>query len=276
MSTATTSQQSRIIEALGVESDFDADQAIERRIDFLCRELVDNNLHALVLGISGGLDSSTAGRLCQRAVERLREQDYNATFYALRLPYGEQADESDAQHALKFIQPDRELGINIKPTSDAHLDALKEGGLTFSDEYQQDFVLGNIKARERMIAQYAVAGTHGGLVVGTDHPAEAVMGFFTKFGDGACDITPLGGLNKRRIRAMADALGADESISGKTPTADLESLTPQRSDEDAFGIRYDDIDDYLEGKPVSDHVERTIVEAYRKTSHKRELPRDPA
>ncbi|RKQ96930.1 NH(3)-dependent NAD(+) synthetase [Kushneria sinocarnis] len=275
MSTATTSQQSQIIEALGVEGSFEAEQAIEQRIEFLCHQLRDNGLSALVLGISGGLDSSTAGRLCQLAVERLREQSYPATFYALRLPYGEQADESDARHALQFIRPDRELGINVKPASDAQLDTLKQGGLEFRDAYHEDFVLGNIKARQRMIAQYAVAGTHDGLVVGTDHPAEAVMGFFTKFGDGACDITPLGGLNKRRIRAVADALGADESISGKTPTADLESLTPQRSDEDAFGISYDDIDDYLEGRSVSEHVERTIVEAYRKTAHKRELPRAP-
>lgn len=87
-------------------------------------------------------------------------------------------------------------------------------------------MLGNIKARQRMIAQYAVAGATGGLVVGTDHAAEAVMGFFTKFGDGGFDLSPLGGLTKRRVRALAVALGGDERLAQKVPTADLESMRP--------------------------------------------------
>src|SRR3546814_1546582 len=102
-----------------------------------------------------------------------------------------------------------------------------------------------------MIAQYAVAGAHRGLVVGTDHAAEALMGFFTKFGDGAADLTPLTGLNKRRVRALAQAMGAPDTLVMKVPTADLESLTPLKPDEDAFGVTYAEIDDFLEGKDVS-------------------------
>src|SRR3546814_462255 len=131
------------------------------------------------------------------------------------------------------------------------LDALLAGQVQFRDAQHRDFLLGNIKARQRMIAQYAVAGAHRGLVVGTDHAAEALMGFFTKFGDGAADLTPLTGLNKRRVRALAQAMGAPDTLVMKVPTADLESLTPLKPDEDAFGVTYAEIDDFLEGKDVS-------------------------
>ena len=122
------------------------------------------------------------------------------------------------------------------------------GGIDFRDAGHQDFVMGNIKARQRMIAQYAIAGAIDGLVVGTDQAAEALMGFFTKFGDGAADITPLTGLSKRRVRAMARLLGAPEDLVMKVPTADLESLAPLRPDEDAYGVTYEQIDDFLEGR----------------------------
>jgi NAD+ synthase len=137
-------------------------------------------------------------------------------------------------------------------------------------------VLGNIKARQRMIAQYAIAGARVGAVIGTDHAAEALMGFFTKYGDGAADILPLSGLTKRRVRALAHALGASERLVHKVPTADLESLTPQKPDEDSYGISYHDIDDFLEGKPVSDEVLTTIRRFYMATRHKRALPVSPA
>jgi len=78
-------------------------------------------------------------------------------------------------------------------------------------------------------------------VIGTDHAAEALMGFYTKFGDGACDLTPLHGLNKRRVRAVAEWLGAPNELVHKVPTADLESLSPGKADEDAFGITYAEI-----------------------------------
>src|SRR5690606_739796 len=139
----------------------------------------------------------------------------------------------------------------------------------------EDFVLGNIKARQRMIAQYAVAGAYGGIVVGTDHAAEALMGFFTKFGDGAADLTPLTGLSKRRVRALASALGAPDTLVYKVPTADLESLNPQKPDEHAFGLTYDQLDDFLEGKPVAPDVFERIVSIFRSTAHKRALPYSP-
>ncbi|WP_406005008.1 ammonia-dependent NAD(+) synthetase [Streptomyces sp. NBC_00637] len=267
--------QQEIARELEVAETFEVEAEIERRVAFLAERLISTGLSSLVLGISGGVDSTTAGRLCQLAVERARAAGHEARFYAMRLPYGVQADEHDAQLALSFIRPDHVLTVDVKPAADATLDALLGADMIFRDAHHQDFVLGNIKARQRMIAQYAVAGGHHGMVVGTDHAAEAVSGFFTKFGDGAADLVPLSGLTKRRVRAVADALGAPAELVHKVPTADLETLDPGKTDEDALGVAYDHIDDFLEGKPVDEGVFQTIVDRYRLTDHKRRLPIGP-
>ncbi|MFF0739455.1 ammonia-dependent NAD(+) synthetase [Streptomyces sp. NPDC004111] len=272
---APLSVQQEIARDLQVSESFDVQHEIERRVAFLAERLTSTNRRALVLGISGGVDSTTAGRLCQLAVERVRAGGGDVKFFAMRLPYGAQADEKDAQLALEFIRPDEVLTVDVKPASDASLEAAVAGGTVFRDAHHQDFVHGNIKARERMIAQYTVGGAHDGLVVGTDHAAEAVSGFFTKFGDGAADLVPLTGLTKRRVRAVAEALGAPAQLVGKAPTADLESLSPGKLDEDALGVTYDDIDDFLEGRPVSESVFGTIVRRYHLTEHKRQLPTAP-
>ncbi|MER0482759.1 ammonia-dependent NAD(+) synthetase [Streptomyces sp. Edi2] len=272
---ASKALQQEIARDLQVTASFDAEQEIERRVAFLTERLTSTGLRSLVLGISGGVDSTTTGRLCQLAVERARAAGHEATFYAMRLPYGVQADEKDAQRALEFIRADRELTVDIRPASDAALQAAVDGGLVFRDAHHQDFVQGNIKARQRMIAQYAVAGAHDGLVVGTDHAAEAVSGFFTKFGDGAADVVPLTGLTKRRVRAVSAALGAPAELVHKVPTADLETLDPGKPDEDALGVSYDQIDDYLEGNPVDAAAAQAIVRRYRLTEHKRALPIAP-
>jgi NAD+ synthase len=266
----------QIARELNVTTDFDAEREIERRVAFLASTLVTTGTRALILGISGGVDSSTAGRLCQLAVSRARDGGHQAEFIAMRLPYGVQHDEADAQAALAFIQPDRVLTVDVGPAADAALQALLAGGLTPRDAAEQDFIHGNVKARERMIAQYAVASATRGLVVGTDHAAEAVTGFFTKHGDGAADVVPLEGLTKRRVRAVAAALGAPAPLVRKVPTADLESLRPGVADEDVLGFTYDDIDDFLEGEPVKPDVAEAITTRFRQTAHKRRLAAGPA
>lgn len=260
---------------LGVPQSFDAQAEALRRIEFLCRYLSESTMNCLVLGISGGVDSTTAGRLCQLAAVKARSQGSAVIFVAMRLPYGQQADEPDAQRALRFIEPDDVLTVDVRPATDAILASLQAAGHVFEDACQQDFVLGNVKARQRMIAQYAVAGARRGLVVGTDHAAEAVMGFFTKFGDGACDLAPLSGLTKGRVRALAAYLGAPAELIAKVPTADLETLRPQRPDEVAFGVSYDEIDAFLEGRPVSDRAASAIERFYLSSRHKRALPAQP-
>ncbi|AJC78467.1 NAD(+) synthetase 1 [Rhizobium etli bv. phaseoli str. IE4803] len=270
--TLLSDEQGEIIRELGVAAEIDPEREIARRTAFLKDYLVASGLRSYVLGISGGIDSLTAALLAQKAVRELRDSGHAVEFVAVRLPYGVQADEADAERALATIGADRSMVINIKAAADGMLAAAQKGGLAFADAGRQDFILGNIKARQRMIAQFALAGALGGLVIGTDHAAEAVMGFFTKFGDGAADILPLAGLNKRRVRLLAKRLGAPDELVFKVPTADLEDQRPLRPDEEAYGVTYDEIDDFLEGKPVGEIARRRILAAYRATAHKRALP----
>ncbi|PCC98308.1 ammonia-dependent NAD(+) synthetase [Halopseudomonas pelagia] len=255
-----------------LENDVELKMELERRIDFIKDTVQRSGTKALVLGISGGVDSTTCGKLCQIAVESLRQGGYNATFYAMRLPYDVQHDEHDAQSAVDFINPDQVRTVDIQSA----VDALMEN---FADEQadagKRDFVKGNVKARTRMVTQYALANFVNGLVVGTDHAAEAVMGFFTKFGDGACDLAPLTGLTKSQVRRIAAELGAPASLVGKVPTADLEELKPGRPDEDAYGLTYEQIDAFLLGKAVDDDIARQIIERYDATEHKRQVPLTP-
>jgi len=262
--------QNEIISELGVKPSINVDYEVEKRVTFLVNYMKNSGCRSYVLGISGGVDSTTAGRLAQLAVNRLNKDGYNVAFIAVRLPYGTQRDEADAQAALTFIRPDTICTVNIAKASDEML--IESYYSDSCDSVKKDFVLGNIKARQRMVAQYSIAGQLSGLVIGTDHAAEAVMGFFTKFGDGACDLAPLTGLNKRQVRALAERLGAPKTLVHKTPTADLENLYPGKPDEVAYGVTYDQIDDFLEGKKVDADAELKIIKAYLSTQHKRALP----
>ncbi|HEL2555222.1 TPA: ammonia-dependent NAD(+) synthetase [Streptococcus suis] len=262
--------QETIIKELGVKPSIDPEEEIRRSIDFLKDYLKKHPfLKTYVLGISGGQDSTLAGRLAQLTMEEMRAEtgDDSYQFIAIRLPYGVQADESDAQAALAFIQPDVSLTINIKKSTDAMVAAVNANGLAMSD-----FNKGNAKARMRMIAQYAIAGERKGAVIGTDHAAENITGFFTKHGDGGADILPLFRLNKRQGKQLLAELGADEKLYLKVPTADLEEDKPGLADEVALGVTYNQIDDYLEGKTIDPQAQTIIEGWWNKTAHKRHLP----
>ncbi|MDP2572170.1 ammonia-dependent NAD(+) synthetase [Vibrio penaeicida] len=266
----------QIRDEMRVLASIDPHFEIQRRVDFIKRKLQESGCKSLILGISGGVDSTTCGRLAQLAVNKLNEESDNADyqFIAVRLPYSEQKDEDEAQLALSFIQPSHSVSVNIQAGVDglhsaSHV-ALQDSNLLPQDPAKIDFVKGNVKARARMVAQYEIAGYVGGLVLGTDHSAENITGFYTKFGDGACDLAPLFGLSKRQVREIADTLGAPELLVHKIPTADLEELAPQKADEDALNLTYDQIDDFLEGKPVSEEVTQKLVAIYKATQHKRQ------
>ncbi|MFT6986524.1 MAG: NAD+ synthase [Psychromonas sp.] len=265
----------KILQEMRVLPEINIDNEIQRRIDFIKTKLQQAGSHSLVLGISGGVDSSTAGRLCQLAIEQLNQSQSSEQyqFIAVRLPYGVQKDEQEAQLALRFIQPSHCISVNVQTGVDAihksTLDALQSSQLNLPENSNIDFVKGNVKARMRMIAQYEISGLTGGLVVGTDHSAENITGFYTKHGDGACDLAPLFGLNKRQVRALAKHLGAPALLVEKAPTADLEEDKPQLEDEVALGMTYNQIDDFLEGIQVPQEIEDKLIAIYLRTQHKR-------
>jgi len=261
--------QHEIIQELGVKPQIDVNEEIRVTIDFMKDYMKKHSfLKSLVLGISGGQDSTLLGKLAQMAVDELNEETEGGyEFIAVSLPYGVQFDEHDRQDALAFIQPSRKITINIKEAVDASDRALLEAGVDLSD-----FAKGNEKARERMKAQYSIAASFNGVVLGTDHAAEAVTGFYTKYGDGGADLTPLFRLNKRQGRAMLKELGAPEHLYMKIPTADLEEDRPAIPDEVALGVTYDHIDDYLEGKQIDLEAQEKIEGYFIRSRHKRTMP----
>lgn len=264
------SLQKQIVDEMMVTPDFDPNKEIRRSIDFMKEYLTKHSfLKSMVLGISGGQDSTLLGKLAQMAVDELNKEKGSDeyAFYAVRLPYGEQGDAKDAIDAVEFISPSVPMTVNVQAAVDASYSTLKKAGIEMSD-----FVKGNEKARERMKVQFAIAAMKNGVVLGTDHSAEAVTGFYTKFGDGAADLVPLFRLNKRQGKAMLKELGCPEHLYNKKPTADLEEDKPQLPDEEALGVTYDQIDDFLEGKEVPQEARETIEKHYLKSQHKRHLP----
>ncbi|MFB5663085.1 ammonia-dependent NAD(+) synthetase [Alteribacillus sp. HJP-4] len=265
--------QQEIINALQVKPNIDVKKEISERKDFLKTYVENAGMRGFVLGISGGQDSTLAGKLAQMAVDELnkektKEQTEPYQFIALRLPYGRQFDEEDAVRALEFISPSSKYTVNIQKAVDASEKAFEEA----TGRKMSDFNKGNTKARERMKVQYDIAAEYNCLVIGTDHAAEAVTGFYTKHGDGACDIAPLFGLNKRQGKELLRELQAPPQTFEKIPTADLESDKPGLSDEEALGLTYNQIDDFLEGKIIDSEAEKNIIHRYNTTEHKRAIP----
>lgn len=263
--------QEQIIRELHVSPSIDPAPEIERRVSFLAGYATRTGARGFVLGISGGQDSALTGRLCQLATDRLQDQGADVEFIAVRLPYATQLDAEDARIALTFVKPQKSVTFDVARGVDGFVVEYQDA----LGEEMSDFTKGNAKARARMVAQYAIAGQRRLLVVGTDHAAEAVTGFFTKFGDGGVDIVPLTGLTKRQGRALLEHLGAPSRLYEKAPTADLLDHTPGQTDEENLGLRYADIDDYLQGRPVPDDVAEAIEQRYIATRHKRSLPVSP-
>lgn len=258
--------QETIIKELKVKPIINPKEEIRNRVDFLKNYLLKHSFSkGYVLGISGGQDSTLAGKLAQLAVDELNEAFPNSyQFIGVRLPYGEQFDEDDCQDALDFIKPSNVLTVDIKHSVDASVVSLENAGVTISD-----YLKGNEKARERMKVQYSIGGAYNLFVIGTDHASEAITGFYTKHGDGACDLVPLFGLNKEQGKLILKELDCPVHLYEKVPTADLEEDKPAQPDEEALGVSYEHIDDYLEGNEVLQASKERIETLYMNSRHKR-------
>lgn len=269
-----SSLQQKIIKELKVKPTIDVENEIRITIDFLKEYAKKHSfLRGFVLGISGGQDSTLTGKLVQMAVDELNAEvdamngETKYCFHAVRLPYGTQADEKDCQDALDWINPTKVYAVNIKEAVDASVAALQAAGVELSD-----FAKGNEKARERMKVQYSIAAMNASVVIGTDHAAEAITGFYTKYGDGGADLMPIFRLNKRQGREILAHLECPPHLYTKVPTADLEENRPSLPDEVALGLTYDQIDDYLEGKEIPDAAREVLEGHYLRSQHKRRMP----
>ncbi len=197
---------------------------------FLRHQVEASGRKAVVLGLSGGVDSALVVRLCADALGP-------ESVLALGLPEGEGGADIEDAHAYA-----KDLGVeframDISPFVTALEAALKPGR---GDRVAR----GNLRARTRMVLLYYVANTEDRLVIGTGNKSELLMGYFTRWGDGGVDLLPIGDLYKTQVRAMARHLGVPERIVAKTPTA---GLWPGQTDEGELGISYDALDRVLLG-----------------------------
>ena len=260
--------QKEIIARLGVKPVIDVNEEIRRRVSFLKEYVLKSGTRGLLIAISGGIDSAVAAALCKRATDELTaEQGKEYTTLGVFQPYGQQEDIADSYAVAEAIGLTKTVETNIE-------DAVNE--IVLESEFALKAIgvnahlsrggKGNVKARTRMVVQYALAFDLNLLVVGTDHASEAITGFYTKWGDGAVDITPLSSLNKRQVRQLGTALGIPDKVVHKVPTA---GLWPGQTDEAELGISYEDNSDYLEGKSIDPKAQEKLEQQYRKTEHKR-------
>lgn len=257
--------QDKIVKKLGVKKNIKAKEEIKKIVEFIVHYVKNNeSIKTLVIGVSGGQDSTLTGKLCQLAVTKLNEQSRSCRLIAIRLPYGKQFDESDCQEAIKFIKPHLTLTVDIKKAVLASANSLHSCQI-----YLDDKMLGNIKARERMKIQYGVANSLKGIVIGTSQAAEILTGFCTKGGDGVSDMNPIAFLNKRQGRQLLQELNCPKFLYTKIPTADLEDNRPGLPDEEVIGVSYKIIDDYLEGNYVSNADRLKIETMFLSSQHKR-------
>lgn len=240
-----------------------ATRLIDERINFLKDYLEKSGLDGFTLGISGGVDSFVSGMIAKRTGYEL---------CLLALPYETQQDFNDVERSINIINPQRYYVHNIENSKlvFTKMDINIENDI---NDDEKKLILGNIKARYRMMVQYSYAQKLNHLVIGTDHATEAVIGYYTKHGDGAADILPLSGLTKDVIYEMAKILGAPKSILNKKPSA---GLWDGQNDEEELGLSYEQIVKFLKGEEVDEKTYNQIINMYNITEHKRQLPVNPS
>lgn len=212
----------------------------------------------VVFGLSGGIDSTVTAYLCKAA--------FPGNSLGLIIPcYSNKADIDDAKSVAKEIGLKYET-IDLDRVYNTFLESLGH----MRDD--RDLALANMKPRLRMVTLYYYANKLNYFVIGTGNKSEITLGYFTKYGDGGCDLLPLGNLTKRNVYSLAKSLKVSDRIISKPPSA---GLWKGQTDEGELGITYQEIDNYIEGKTVSESVKSKIEELMKKSEHKRNMPRIP-
>ena len=226
-----------------------------KEIEQFLRDYIEKaHCNKYILGISGGVDSSLCAALAKNAVGKDR-------LLCLILPIESQkADENDALDLAKQLDLNYEI-VDGTEVFKGYVETFKKLGQDFDRS-----TLGNLKARIRMSILYAYAQRYNGLVIGTDNADERYTGYFTKHGDGACDILPIAHLLKGEVVQASKILGISDYLAERVPTA---SLFEGQTDETEMGVTYKDLDHYILGGKVDEAVEKRIQHLHKISEHKR-------
>ena len=221
---------------------------------FLKEYLENNHMDTYVLGISGGVDSSLCAALARNAVGKDR-------LHCLILPINSiKEDEEDALTLVKDLDLKYDI-IDASEAFDSYVKEFARNGIELDRS-----TLGNLKARMRMSILYAIAQKERGLVIGTDNADERCVGYFTKYGDGACDILPIAHLVKAEVVEASKILGIRSSLAERVPSA---GLYEGQTDEKEMGVTYQDLDAYVLGKEVNETAKKRIQYLEKISEHKR-------
>lgn len=231
-------------------------EAYLKEIEKFLKDYLENtHQDTYVLGISGGVDSSLCAALARNAVGKDR-------LLCLIMPINShKADEEDALLLAKEL----DLNYKVVDASDifnGYVNKLKELG----EEFDRS-TLGNLKARIRMSILYAFAQKYRGLVIGTDNADERYTGYFTKYGDGACDILPIAKLVKGEVVKASKILGISDYLAERVPTA---GLFEGQTDELEMGVKYADLDKYILGGKIDEASQKRIDYLHKISAHKRD------
>ena len=221
---------------------------------FLASYLKESHCDKYILGVSGGVDSSLCAALAKNAVGKEK-------VHCILIPIA--SHEDDLKDALTLVN-DLDLPYTIvdaTETFNSYVETFKQSGLVFDKS-----TLGNLKARMRMAILYAVAQKERGLVIGTDNADEKYVGYFTKHGDGACDVLPIVHLVKSEVVMASKILGIRDSLADRVPSA---GLFEGQTDEIEMGVSYKDLDAFLLGKKIDAAPRKRIAYLHKISAHKR-------
>lgn len=226
----------------------------EKRVKFIKSVIAESGAKGIVYGNSGGKDSALVGILCKAACDNT---------IGLILPctskrnYNEDTDDAKAVAAKYNIET---RIIDLDSVKEAELKVLADAVI------MNEMALANIAPRLRMLTLYAIAAAENCLVAGTGNKSETYVGYFTKWGDGACDFNPIADLTVTEIYEFLRFLNAPKCVIEKAPSA---ALFDGQTDEREMGITYAEIDCYISGEKVATETKEIIEHMHRTSAHKR-------
>jgi len=234
------------------------EQIADKLISWIREKVSSSGCRGVVVGMSGGLDSSVVAVLCHRA--------FPQSMLGVLMPcYSSQEDMEHAQAvATEFSIPTKTVVLDS--IFDTLLKALPGNKV---DPNVSRLAEANLKARLRMLTLYYFANRLGYMVAGSGNRSELSVGYFTKYGDGGADILPLGNLVKGQVKELAGFLSIPQQIINKPPSA---GLWEGQTDEGELGLSYEELDRYLVTGEASSELKGKIESMIAATKHKRQPP----